>query len=227
MTTPNYSFSQQAYSQAVGTNPTNYPIISTRDPNQYDVVYKIGQFWLNTQNVSLWYLNNQSNASGQLLSTWIQISEGNHVLQSLSDTANTVVYPSSDTSSPPNNIQLVGQNGIIITSVPASNLINFTISNFTPFAYVQVTGPTTYNALTTDYFISCNPTGGAITINLPAAPTKYHMYVIKDRTGAASTNNITIQSSGGVLIDGAATYVLEGNFGAITLLFNGTNYEIY
>ena len=145
MTTPNYSFSQQAYSQAVGTNPTNYPIISTRDPNQYDVVYKIGQFWLNTQNVSLWYLNNQSNASGQLLSTWIQISEGNHVLQSLSDTANTVVYPSSDTSSPPNNIQLVGQNGIIITSVPASNLINFTISNFTPFAYVQVTGPTTYN----------------------------------------------------------------------------------
>lgn len=227
MTIPNHNFSQQAYSQAVGTNPTNYPIISTRDPNQYDVVYRIGQFWVNTSNKSLWYLNNQSNSSGQLLSTWIQISGGSHVLQSLSDTANTVVFPSLDTSSPPNNIQLVGQNGITITSVPASYLINFTINNFTPFAYVQVTGPATYDALTTDYYISCDPSVGVITINLPAAPAIYHMYVVKDRTGAASVNNITVQSSGGVLIDTYADYVLEGNFGAITLLFNGTNYEIY
>lgn len=118
--------------------------------------------------------------------------------------------------------------GTGITVIPSANAITIAVTG-SASTYVQVTGPTTYAALTTDYYISCDPSppAGIITITLPAAPTIYHMYVIKDRTGAASTNNITISPLGGVLIDGAASYVLAGNFGAITLLFNGTNYEIY
>lgn len=268
MTIPNYSFSQQAYSQAVGTNATNYPVISTRDPTQFDVVYQIGRLWQNTTDETLWFLNSQSNASGQLISMWVPLTAGassgiekvlvdtftppgtNPVLPTANQitvtggqvaagtTANVIQTDSLAASTFTIQIQrsqavsssTVGDNGVshfnsAQFTVDANAFVS--ITNFTPFAYVQVTGPATYNALTTDYYISCNPTGGTISIVLPAAPVQYHMYVIKDRTGAASINNITVSSTGGVLIDGAASYVLAGNFSAITLLFNGSNYEIY
>lgn len=72
--TANHSFTQQAYSQAVGISPTNYPILSDRDPGVSDIYYKIGQFWINNKGIRLWYLNSQSNVSGVLQSSWVEVS---------------------------------------------------------------------------------------------------------------------------------------------------------
>lgn len=126
------TFSQQAYAQSVGTAPTGFPWIDTRDPTTIDVNFPIGQFWINRGAAKLWYLNSKSNAitstnlSGQTLATWELISVSS-LLASISDTANTPVFPSSNTATPPDNIQLVGGVGINIVANPGSNLL--TISN--------------------------------------------------------------------------------------------------
>jgi hypothetical protein len=92
----------------------------TRNPNTYDVSYVIGQFWQNTQNTSIWYLNSQTSANGLLQSNWVAIAS---TLNSISDTVNTPVYPSSGLSIPPDNIQLVGASGISVVSNAVANLL--------------------------------------------------------------------------------------------------------
>jgi hypothetical protein len=52
------------------------------------------------------------------------------------------------------------------------------------------------------------------------------VYVVKDCGGDASVNAITIQGTGGELIDGAATAVVNTNFGSLTFVFNGTEWNI-
>jgi hypothetical protein len=95
--------------------------------------------------------------------------------------------------------------------------------------YSTVThGTSPYVVLNTDYYISCDPTGGTITISCPNAPTTNRLLIIKDRTGQAAVNNISITTGGGaVTIDGQTTYKITSNYGAINLLFNGTSYEVF
>ena len=53
------------------------------------------------------------------------------------------------------------------------------------------------------------------------------MFVVKDRGGNSSVNNITITTVGGsVLIDGATTYLIDLNYESASLVFNGTSYEV-
>lgn len=84
-----------------------------------------------------------------------------------------------------------------------------------------------YVVLGTDYYLSVD-TSVAITIQLPDAPTTGRTFVIKDATGNAAANNISVTTVGGVVnIDGAATYPMNVNYQSIQLLFNGTSYEIF
>jgi hypothetical protein len=119
------SYSQQAYCQTVATSPTQTTIIDQRDPTANDIYYQIGTFWINQPGNKLWYLNTQSNSTGQLQSMWDLISFSTAFL-SLSDTANTVVFPSSGSAVPPNNIQLVGAGGVTVVASPSSNLLTIT-----------------------------------------------------------------------------------------------------
>lgn len=166
-----------------------------------------------------------------------------NILNVLATTALAGTTPVKTTGSG-NTVTVVNQISQAIASTNASNVglaafnsADFTvdangfvsIANFSPFNYVQINHASSpYNATATDYFISCDPTAGTITINLPNAPTTYREFVIKDRTGKASTFNISVTTVGGaVTIDGQTTYTLAGNFGSIQLLFNGTSYEIF
>lgn len=74
-----------------------------------------------------------------------------------------------------------------------------------------------------DYIIGCDPTAGAITINLPSLGYDAQAYIIKDETGQAGTNNITVQCSGHT-IDGAATKVISTNYGVLRVYSIGANY---
>lgn len=49
---------------------------------------------------------------------------------------------------------------------------------------------------------------------------------VKDESGAAGTNNITIATEGSETIDGAATSVISTNYGSVTVYSDGTNWFV-
>tara|TARA_R110000824_G_scaffold17339_1_gene70522 strand:- start:3200 stop:3895 length:696 start_codon:yes stop_codon:yes gene_type:complete len=73
------------------------------------------------------------------------------------------------------------------------------------------------------YFIDTSAT--ACTLTLPSAGaagmTAGRFFVVKDISGNAATNNITITASGTDQIDGAGTYVISSNRGSATVINRG------
>lgn len=89
-------------------------------------------------------------------------------------------------------------------------------------------GSSPYTAIPTDHYISVNTLGGPVTILLPNVPSIGRDFIVKDNSGSASTNNISIRTiSGGVTIDGVTTYKLTANYESVQLIFNGTSYEVF
>jgi len=88
-------------------------------------------------------------------------------------------------------------------------------------------GSATINAATGDRLIGVSNTGAPVTVNLlaiaelPAGDT----ITIKDESGGAAANNITVTPASET-IDGNATHVIDTNFGYVTLYSDGTNYFI-
>ena len=114
------------------------------------------------------------------------------------------------------------------TTSGSGNTITITVDGTVP-TYVNVTtAMSPYTVTATDYYISCDSTLGPITILLPNAPTTYDQFIVKDRTGTADTNNITVTTVGGVVtIDGVTSYVFDEEYESIETLFNSVSYEIF
>jgi hypothetical protein len=87
-----------------------------------------------------------------------------------------------------------------------------------------VTGRTmTYSALVSDYYIGCS---AGITVNLPTIGlVAGKQFVIKDESGSAATNHITI-AGGGNLIDNQSSLILVINYGAVTVYWTGSFWSI-
>ncbi len=116
--------------------------------------------------------------------------------------------------------------GYLNVVVDSANKLS-TIVGITPYAYTNV-NTTPYVVLVTDVYLGVDSSGGAIQINLPNAPVVGRVIVIKDRTGSAAINAITVTTVGGVvLIDGAITFVMNTNYQSIQVLFDGTTYQIF
>lgn len=157
------------------------------------------------------------------------VSAGTHPFISIGS-GNTVTYEVQFA-------QAIASTNATNVGVSAFNSADFTvdangfvsIKAFTPFVYTQINHASSpYTVLANDDYISADPTAGTISIVLPNSTTLYRMFTIKDRTGMASINNITITTGGGIVtIDGQTTYTISGNFGAIQLLWNGVSYEIF
>jgi hypothetical protein len=83
-----------------------------------------------------------------------------------------------------------------------------------------------YSVLISDYYIGCNGTG--ITIVLPLGSTIFtgKQYVIKDESGNALINNVTINATSPNLIDGNSTVKLYTNYMSLTLLWTGSRWSI-
>lgn len=85
-----------------------------------------------------------------------------------------------------------------------------------------------YTVLSTDQYISVDTSGGAVTINLPNSTLNGRVVTVKDATGDANTNNITMTTPGGVvLIDGSTTYVLNDEYDSVRFIWNSTYYETF
>ncbi|MFO0703734.1 MAG: hypothetical protein U0525_03355 [Patescibacteria group bacterium] len=70
-------------------------------------------------------------------------------------------------------------------------------------------------------------TSSPYTINLRTADcVAGRTYIVKDESGAAGTNNITVATEGTEKIDGQDTYVINTNYGAVTVYSNGTNWYV-
>lgn len=67
-----------------------------------------------------------------------------------------------------------------------------------------------------------NPT----TIFTPSAPNINKEIVIKDSKGDANINNITVEVSGGGTIDGKTSHIIDVEYEAITLIWNGSEWNI-
>lgn len=117
--------------------------------------------------------------------------------------------------------------GIVVTT--AANTITIAASGTTSLTYTSVNfAASPYTVLSTDEYISVNTSGGPVTLRFPNAATLSRAYIVKDRTGNAAANNITVTTVGGAVnIDGAVTFVMNTAFQAINIIGNASTYEVY
>ena len=88
-----------------------------------------------------------------------------------------------------------------------------------------VTAAGAVTVTTADYAVIVNKTvGAATTVNLPAGSTGL-TFIIKDGKGDANANNITITPAAGN-IDGSATYVMTSVYQSVSLMYNGTQWNL-
>lgn len=88
-----------------------------------------------------------------------------------------------------------------------------------------VTAAGAVTVATTDDIVVVKKTSGAATVvNLPATPTTGQTFVIQDGKGDAATNNLTITPAAGN-INGAATLVINTNYGSVVVAYDGTQWE--
>lgn len=117
--------------------------------------------------------------------------------------------------------------GTGVTITPGANTITIAASGTTNLNYTAVS-TTPYVVLTTDDYISVDSSGGVRTVQLPNAAPLGKVYIVKDRTGSAVANNITVTTVGGAVnIDGATTFVMNSNYESAQFIGNGTTWEIF
>lgn len=120
--------------------------------------------------------------------------------------------------------------GVGITTSGSGNTVTISSSGVVSFNYTNVTSAESpYTVLSTDEYISVDCSLGDVQLDFFNAPTFKRIWVIKDRTGNAAVNNITITTPGGtVTFDGLTTYTMNSNYQAIQLLANSTpTYEVF
>lgn len=118
--------------------------------------------------------------------------------------------------------------GTNITITPGANTITISDSQAQLLPSYSVANATPYVVTATDFYITVDTTTIPITIQLPNAPTNLRRFIIKDSGGMAATNNVTVTTVGGVVvIDAAATFVMNTNYQAIELVFATVGYQVF
>lgn len=113
------------------------------------------------------------------------------------------------------------------TSLLQINASGVTFTGGTVQTVRTVTAAGAASVTASDWVVIINKTSGAATtVNLPASPVTGQRFVIKDGKGDAATNNITITPAAGT-IDGAATYVLRVGYGAVNIIYNGSEWSVF
>jgi hypothetical protein len=139
------------------------------------------------------------------------------------------VASDSGTCTPSSNTFTIAGSGGITTSASGSTVtINGSGEQvITITALTDANDP--YTVLSTDYYLSCNVSGGSLSIELPDAPTTGKVYIVKDAGGdAAGVNTLSVTTAGGVVtIDGDTTRNFVADYECLQFVFNGTSYEVF
>lgn len=154
----------------------------------------------------------------------LQIGNATGSLTSLAVAGNGQI-PIGSAGADPVIANLTAGAGITITN--GAGTITIASSGTTNLTYTNV-NTTPYVVLPTDEYLGVDSSGAPITIQLPNAPAVGRVFTIKDRTGSANVNNITVTTVGGIVnIDGAASYTMNTQYAAINVLFDGATYQIW
>lgn len=117
----------------------------------------------------------------------------------------------------------------LLSFTSTSSLINTTtqvpLVSSNDAAKITTPGAYPYTTVPQDNVILVD-TSSARTITPLASPTTGQMHRIKDNVGSAAANNITITPSG-KNIDGAASYVINNAYGAVDIVYNGTQWNVF
>lgn len=114
--------------------------------------------------------------------------------------------------------------GVSYTDNSASTVTTQRVDTFHPGAQRVALPAGDYTVLNGDMFVGAT-SSAARAIALPAAASTGETHTIADITGTAAANNITITGSAGN-IDGAATKVINVNYGSVTVVWTGTIWKI-
>ena len=120
------------------------------------------------------------------------------------------------------NVQITSGTTVFVpTTDDTAN--NFPIRSGGAVTVSHTIGPTSPETV-----ILVNTSTNACTIDLPNTPalTAGRFYVIKDISGNASINNITINRADSATIDGATSQTINSNYGSMKLISDGTNWFI-
>lgn len=119
--------------------------------------------------------------------------------------------------------------GVGVTITNGANSITIAASGTTTLNYTNVNHASSpYTVLSTDEYISVDCSAGVVSLLFPNAATSGRSYIVKDRTGNAQTNNISITTVGGAVnIDGVTTYTMNTKYSSIELMGNASSYEIF
>lgn len=107
----------------------------------------------------------------------------------------------------------------------ASRWQNGPIPSASAILNVTTVTTATYSVLTTDEYIGVN-FSGPVTLTLPSGAVDGKNWFIKDVSGAAKTNNITINTAGSETIDNNNGVVMAINNMSLTIIFNNGNFNI-
>lgn len=112
--------------------------------------------------------------------------------------------------------------GTGVTATNSGNNVTVTIGGGIDYGRTEVT--TTITASTSSRILGVTASS-AIEIRLPSAAdyTSGQYFTVKDESGAADVNNITILASGSQKIDGVSSIVLESPYAAVNIYSNGTD----
>ena len=86
-----------------------------------------------------------------------------------------------------------------------------------------------YSVSTSTDYLLVQTSGGVVRVVLPLAADmgSGRRFMIKDSTGNATTNNITIAVSGTDTIDGASSFTVDVNFASVSVLSDGSNWFVF
>lgn len=164
-----------------------------------------------------------SATEGDIIGT-LNVAHGGTGLNST--TAYSVVCGGTTSTAALQNVSGVGTAGQVLTSNGAGALPTWQAVLVQPVPITPVS-TTPYVVLSTDFYLSVD-TSVARTIELPNAPVTGRVFVIKDSSGTATSNNISVTTVGGsVTIDAVTTYTMNQNYGSMQVIFNGTSYEVF
>lgn len=116
----------------------------------------------------------------------------------------------------------------------ANSAISETLSSLTVNGKITMNGPQVikvtevdddYNILTSDFAVAVTDTTAPRSLQLPVTGSSNDQtWEVKDRSGNASVNAITITAEGGALIDNQANILIDDDYQGWSFVFDGTNF---
>lgn len=118
----------------------------------------------------------------------------------------------------------VGDNS---TKVPTTAFVNTAIANAAGIFAARTSTSATTAVTSSDMYVGIN-VGAAATVNLPSGATLSNgkTIIIKDESGTAGANNITVTANGTDRIDSQVSVAISANNGALRLIWTGSRWSV-